>query len=283
MDTGSIHITRWGQSGPRVILVHGGAQGGDRGGERNFAAQKSLAERGWRLVVPDRPGHGRSPDPGRPDDAEADGAWVADLLEDGAHLVGHSFGGCVALAAAAKRPGAVRSLTLIEPATHGLATSDPHVRRFLLRLLMARLFSWSAASRVKRILKILGIPTEMIDTSDPGQLVRLSRGIVRVRIPSNATLQRELGAIKEAGIPLLVVTGGWSPAFEASSDVVSAIGGGRRVVIESPHHFPQLVSDEFNEILATFMEGSDASKGYSSSSPRNGNTRNSQILSPRNV
>src|SRR5271165_4633819 len=111
----SIHVARWGHSGPRVVLVHGGAQGTPVGGESNFRAQQPLAQEGWQLIVPDRPGHGRSPDPGRPDDAEADGAWVAALLEDGAHLVGHSFGGCVALAAAARRPEAVRSLTLIEP------------------------------------------------------------------------------------------------------------------------------------------------------------------------
>jgi pimeloyl-ACP methyl ester carboxylesterase len=56
-----------------VILVHGGAQGSEVGGERNFSPQRALAEEGWQLIVPDRPGHGRSPDPGRPDDAEADG------------------------------------------------------------------------------------------------------------------------------------------------------------------------------------------------------------------
>ena len=52
------------------------------------------------------------------------------------------------------------------------------------------------------------------------------------------------------------MTGGWSPAFEASSDVVAATGGGRRAVVESPHHFPQMVSDEFNQILAAFMQES---------------------------
>jgi pimeloyl-ACP methyl ester carboxylesterase len=99
----SIHITRWGDSGPRVVFVHGGAQGTDVAGESNFSNQKILAARGWQPIVPDRPGHGKSPDPGRPDDAEADGTWVADLFGDGAHLLGHSFGGCVALSAAAVR------------------------------------------------------------------------------------------------------------------------------------------------------------------------------------
>ena len=121
MDDSAIHVIRWGSTGPRVVTVHGSAQGSEVGGDKHFSRQAELAHQGLQIVVPDRPGHGRSPDPGRPDDAEADGAWVADMLNDGAHLVGHSFGGCVALAAAARRPEAVLSLTLIEPAVLALA------------------------------------------------------------------------------------------------------------------------------------------------------------------
>ena len=253
---GSMHVTRWGGAGPRVVLVHGGTQGGLTGGERSFSTQKNLAERGWQLIVPDRPGHGRSPNPGRPDDAEADGALVSELLEDGAHLVGHSFGGCVALAAAAKRPAAVRSLTVIEPAMHALATSNPHVRRFLFNVVTTRLFWLSPSRRALRFMKLVGIPAEMTGQADREELKRLGKSLTRGKIPSKATLQRELGEIKQARIPLLVVTGGWSPAFEASSDVVAATGGGRRAVVESPHHFPQMVSDEFNQILAAFMQES---------------------------
>ena len=256
MDTASIHITRWGHSGPRVVLVHGGAQGGEVGGEHSFSSQKHLAEQDWRLIVPDRPGHGRSPDPGRPDDAQADGAWVADLLEDGAHLVGHSFGGCVALAASSKRPEAVRSLTLIEPAMHKLATRDPRVRRFVLSVLTTTLFSTSAR-RARRFMKLAGIPPELRPPSDPAVLSRLGRSLARVRIPSKATLVRQLDEIKRAGVPLLVVTGGWSPAFEATADIVAATVRGHRAVVTSEHHFPQLVSDEFNQILAAFMKESD--------------------------
>ena len=259
MDTRAIHSTRWGDAGPRVVLVHGGVQGSEAAGERSFHAQKVLAERGFRLVVPDRPGHGRSPDPGRPDDAEADGAWVADLLEDGAHLVGHSFGGAVALAAAARRPAAARSLTVIEPAMLSLAASDPRARRFLLRLGLATLLSLSAVSRAKRAAKLLGIPPELAP-SDPAVRERMGRAVRRVRIPDRRTLARQLGEIRSACIPLLVVTGGWNPAFNATGDVVAAAGGGRHVIIASPHHFPQLVSDEFNQLLAAFLRESGASR-----------------------
>ena len=58
-----LHVTRWGDSGSTVVMIHGGAQGSSVGGDRCFAAQQRLAERGWQVVVPDRPGHGKSPDP----------------------------------------------------------------------------------------------------------------------------------------------------------------------------------------------------------------------------
>jgi pimeloyl-ACP methyl ester carboxylesterase len=184
---------------------------------------------------------------------------VAELLEDGAHLVGHSFGGCVALAAAARRPAAVRSLTLIEPGMLRMATSDPHVRRWVLRVAATTLLSLSAARRAKRFMQLVGIPPEL-QASDPEVLKRLGRSLARGRIPDKATLERQLAETKRARVPLLVVSGGWSPAFEATGDQVAAAGGGRRAVVHSGHHFPQLVPDEFNPLLAGFMKESDASR-----------------------
>ncbi len=125
-------------------MIHGGAQGARASGGANFRAQEPLAGEGWQLIVPDRPGHGQSPDPGRPDDAELDGALMLELLGDGAHLLGHSFGACVALYAAAQRPELARSLTLIEPALLNFASGDPRVRRMLRRMLVAALFATSA-------------------------------------------------------------------------------------------------------------------------------------------
>ena len=85
------------------MLIHGGTQGSAVGGSSHFATQERLANEGWQLLVPDRPGHGLSPARGCPDDAALDGEWAASIVGDGAHLVGHSFGACVALAAAVKR------------------------------------------------------------------------------------------------------------------------------------------------------------------------------------
>ena len=258
----TIHITRWGQSGPTVICIHGSAQGSQIGGDIHFATQLALAERGYQLLVPDRPGHGRSPANGQPDDAELDGAWVADdllaKLPGGAHLVGHSFGAAVALAAAARQPRAVRSLTLIEPGMQKLASRDPAVRRFGMQLLAIKYLSRSAAQRAKRFAAAVGIPPEIGGAKSRAELTAMGHGLARLKVPSAPMLQRQLADIAKAGIPLLVVTGGWHPAFEATGEAVAKLGNGTRSVIASPHHFPNQVSDEFNQVLATFMAKVDA-------------------------
>ena len=167
-----------------MILVHGSAQGSRTGGDQHFSRQRQLAERGFQLLVPDRPGHGRSADPGRPDDAEADGALVADLIGDGAHLVGHSYGGCVALAAAVRNPSAVHSLTLIEPAMPLLAMHRLAVLRFGIRVALVTAMPMSDVSRVKRFVKLVNIPPELrgTDGADGAELSKMGRALTRTKI-----------------------------------------------------------------------------------------------------
>ena len=108
----------------RLVLVHGSVVGG-RG---TWGAQRPLAER-FELVVLDRPGFPPNPPVERVDFA-VDAELVAGLLEHGDHLVGHSYGGVIALLAAASRPDLVRSLTVIEPPATSVAPDDPAVAAF---------------------------------------------------------------------------------------------------------------------------------------------------------
>ena len=56
---------------------------------------------------------------------------IADLMGDGAHLVGHSYGGLGVLVAAARRPDATLSLTLLEPGAFALGQHHPAARTLL--------------------------------------------------------------------------------------------------------------------------------------------------------
>jgi pimeloyl-ACP methyl ester carboxylesterase len=249
-----IHITRWGQAGEKLILIHGGVQGSKQSGSAHFSKQEQLAQHGYEVLVPDRPGHGRSPTPNRPDDAEADGEWVAELLGDGAHLVGHSFGGCVALSAASRRPSAVKTLTLIEPGMQALAVNRLPVLLFLLRMLATLKLSFSAEQRIKRFSKLMHIPDAMGGVAlNRKEYEGMGQAVSVLKVPTKETLERQLLQLRKSNIPLLVVTGGWSAGIDITADVVAKLGNGKRVTIPSPHHFPQVYSDDFNALLIQFM------------------------------
>ena len=77
--------------------------------------------------VPDRRGYGRSP-AARGEDFLVDADDIAGLMGNGAHLVGHSYGGHGVLFAAARRPEAALSITLLEPATFALGQHNEAAR-----------------------------------------------------------------------------------------------------------------------------------------------------------
>ena len=113
-------------SGEAVVLLHGGLTNGEC-----FALQvPALVAAGWRVHVPDRRGHGRSPDTDAPFSyaamAEETVAYLEDVVGGPAHLVGFSDGGNAAMLLAIARPDLVRRLVLMGSNFHhdGLRASD---------------------------------------------------------------------------------------------------------------------------------------------------------------
>lgn len=251
----NIHVSRWGTTGPRVIMVHGGTQGTMSAGHRNFRDQEALGSDGWQLLVPDRPGHGQSPNPGRPDDAVADAEWVAELLGDGAHLLGHSFGGLIALAAAARRPEAVKSLTLIEPAVLQIAMGDPAVRKMGLGMAAAMILPWSKATRARKFMKILAIPDEFAQSK--ADLDATGASLKAIKWPSRGDMEGYLETVRKAGVPLQIISGSASAGFQAAGKMAAEKGGGMHLIAPSEHHFPQWGGAAFNTLLTDFWNRSE--------------------------
>jgi pimeloyl-ACP methyl ester carboxylesterase len=121
---GQLFYSLSGDNGDPVVLVHG----------------SWVDHRTWELVLPlrlgsvrplvyDRRGHGESTGLPRAEPLRQDAADLAELLVAAdhypAHVIGHSYGGNVALRLAADRPELVRSLVVHEPALIGLLDDDP--------------------------------------------------------------------------------------------------------------------------------------------------------------
>jgi pimeloyl-ACP methyl ester carboxylesterase len=115
LDAGGVHTyyeVHGPPDAPPVVLLHGGLSSSDDWG----AQAPALAER-YRVVLPDRRGHGRTPDVDGPityDLMAADTVAFMEALDVGpASLVGWSDGALVALGVARTRPDLVRKLVLI--------------------------------------------------------------------------------------------------------------------------------------------------------------------------
>ena len=261
-----IHVTRWGDSGPRVLMVHGGVQGGIGGGPVNFKGQQPLAQQGWRLELIDRPGFGQSPSRG-PDDMEADAALIAEHLEDGAHLIGHSFGGAEVLLAAAQRPGRARSLILIEPALQGMlmarpgAAQDPAVKAVSGVVMQHLLTATTPGGFAQSFIGNLGTSQDGGTNgvaaglaSDEARATAMGCSLLRARMASPQTLLAAAHAVREAKIPTLVITGGYSEGQEVTGAAVAEETGGRQVVVACANHFiQQTVPVDFNRVADAFL------------------------------
>jgi pimeloyl-ACP methyl ester carboxylesterase len=248
-----IHVTRWGK-GPRVVMISGGGAGDPGGATEKWSCQRPLADQGWELVLPDRPGQGDSPAQGY-DDYEADGPWAAELLGDGAHLVAHSYGGAIAMCAVALRPHAVTSLTLIEAPIFSVATHRPEARAHQDAIASAMNARIPLLGLVKAF-KALGIPRERQQQRPSLSVLRtMARNFQAMRPPWDLDASPAVSALQKAGTPLLFVEGGWSPGFRAIGEELTTLTGGELVTIQSGHHIPQKLDDgsEFNATLGQFL------------------------------
>ena len=99
-----------------VLLIHSG--GFTSRQWRKLADQLAPS---YRVLAPDLLGYGSEPWPiGKPFHFHDDVAYLDRLLDEPAHVVGHSYGGLIAMQLALAAPDRVRSLALYEPVAFGV-------------------------------------------------------------------------------------------------------------------------------------------------------------------
>lgn len=229
-------------SGPRLVLVHGSVSAGWQA----WAAQRPLAER-FTLVVVTRGGYPPNP-PLERIDFEDQAVELAESLESGDHLVGHSYGGVVSLLAAGRRPELLGSLTVIEPPAFGVAFEHPAVKDLLAAFRSAS--PREPKAYLEFFLPLVGAafraPAQL-----PPELEAGAHAAIAERPPNEAEIP--LAALRVAPFPKLVVSGGHHAALDAVCDVLERELGAERAVVPGAGHSVPRTGEPFNAVLADFL------------------------------
>ena len=236
--------------GPPILFVHGDIVGPSL----TWRKQRELAER-WTLIIPNRPGFGASA-PLERNDFQVEAPMFAELLGEGAHLVGHSYGAVIALIAAAERPDAVRSLTVSEPGCLRLAEGTPAVDEMIANGEL--LFEKASSIPSEEFLRLFrGGAGSAFGTPDqlPEELLHGVELLKRERPPWEADIPTERLAASD--FPVLVLSGGHSPAFEAVCDSLAEALSAERAVISGRGHTVPSTGEPYNERLEAFLSAAD--------------------------
>lgn len=277
-------IRREGAGAP-VLFVHGSASDA-----RTWEAQIGPVAKTFEAIVYSRRHHRPNPDIA-PGGIYAMAEHVEDLLaviealgRGAVHLVGHSYGGVLALIAAIRRPGQVASLVLEEPPAFNIWVSDPPCPAELLRLMLRR--PRLALALLAFGARVIGPATKAARHGDREKMARIfGRGVLgreafaalpserRRQAMENSPPEELLGpgfvrldedAARGVTCPALVVAGGRSPAMFRliAEELCALLPCAERVDIEDASH---MVHEDdaagFNAALLDFLGRQGAEVG----------------------
>jgi 2-hydroxy-6-oxonona-2,4-dienedioate hydrolase len=251
-----------GDGGPAVLLIHGFTSRADR----FRATAEAIAAKGYRVFVPDLPGHGfATKDPRHDHSIGGYRDFVISLMDalglERASLIGTSLGGHVVGAVACKVPERVAALTMI--GSLGLAPL-PLERAHAMK---AGLADMSLAAMRTRLLRVFCDPRFVTDqlvledvkvNTSPGAVASLSAlaDYMATRINQDLVLDG-FGAL--AGrFPLLLVWGEQdaSVPVEVGRAARAALPAARLAVLAGANHTPYIERpDLFEPIILDLLAG----------------------------
>ncbi|TLM69762.1 MAG: alpha/beta hydrolase [Actinobacteria bacterium] len=233
-------------AGPAVVLLHGWG-----GCIASMGPLANALRDEYTVVSVDLPGFGASAQPAETWGSADYARCIAVLLRELGHervlaVVGHSFGGKVALHLALQEPGAVGSLVLVGTPAVRLPLS-PKVRRRIARVKFA-----------KKLAKRLPGP---LRAAVDRRMARLGSDDYRAAGSMRDTLVRSVNEdmrdlLGGVSVPTLLVWGAADVAAppEIGRIMESEIAGSGLVVLDGSGHFPYLDEPlKFNAVLRSFL------------------------------
>lgn len=216
-----LHVHRYGPAGPaQVLAIHGLTGHGQRW---QTLATRHLPE--YAVVAPDLIGHGHS-SWAAPWSIDANVAALAALLENPAVVVGHSFGGAVALNLAAVRPDLVSRIVLLDPA---VGLDGDWMRQIADDMFASPDYTDRAEARAEKANGSWGeVQPAELDRELDEHLVALPSGRVgwRISIPAMMSYWSELArpvTLPRSGTPTTLVRAGRTKPPYASDELITTL------------------------------------------------------------
>jgi pimeloyl-ACP methyl ester carboxylesterase len=254
--------------GDPVLLVHG--QPG-LGSDWDRVAEQLTDHR---LLVVDRPGYGRSGTEtlGIEANAEVLGDLVIEHDAGPVTVVGHSYGGGVAIMLAARRPELVSGLVLV--GSIGRAGSLNVLDRLLAAPVMGEALSaaglFTFGQVLPRLRRVVGsqhnaalewLRASLPDKDHDAMTAQRSRQMWRSFVAEQRVLLREIGAVESAlgsvRAPTVVISGAWDLVVppSVSASIAAAIPGSELVSVARTGHF---VPRDAPEVVAAGVRSVEA-------------------------
>jgi pimeloyl-ACP methyl ester carboxylesterase len=203
----------------------------------------------WQLVVVNRPGFAPNPPMARCD-FETDAQGLVDLLEEPAHVVGHSYGGVIALLAASYRSESVRSLAVIEPPVMSLLRGDAEIEESIAsHIRLVDCYRDDPRGFLAAFTANLGGDPSSVPDPLPAPLRQHVELLINERFPWEAEVPTAV--LSDCGFAKVVLSGGHSAMQERMCDALAAAITARRETIPGAGHNVQR-APTCNSALAQF-------------------------------
>jgi lipase len=222
--TGDLHVHRFGPTGPVQMLALHGLTGHGQRWQHPAGYVPEIA-----VAAPDLLGHGRS-SWAAPWTIEANVAALAALLDDQADgpvlVVGHSFGGALAMQLAATRPDRVAALLLLDPA---VGLDGGWMRAIADAMLSSPDYPDRAEARQEKAGgSWADVDPAVLDADLDEHLVQLPNGRYgwRVSLPAMMSYWSELArdiVLPPAGTPTTLVRAAWTSPPYVSDRLVAGL------------------------------------------------------------